>query len=114
MMKPNTGGCQPLFSITPLTGVQGVVPPTSSSGSNAPTKDCFERHDRQLHSAFAELESPHPLLKIYLRNIATEPHFPDAADVAEGIDADWRQLNHVGLNRLQRRSQEGIKCFFPA
>lgn len=32
---------------------------------------------------------------------------------AEGTDADWRQINHVGLNHLQRRSQEEIESFSP-
>ena len=46
---------------------------------------------------------------------ATESRLSDAAAMsAEGTDADWRQINHVGLNRLQTRSQKGIESFFPA
>ena len=45
---------------------------------------------------------------------ATELRLSDAAAMsAEGAGAEWRQINHVGLNRLQRRSQEEIESFFP-
>ena len=58
--------------------------------------------------------SSNRLLRSHPRNLATESHFPDAAAMsAEGAGAEWRQINHVELNRLQRRSQVGIKSFFP-
>ena len=53
-------------------------------------------------------------LGVIYKNLATESHFSDAAMMwAEGTDADWRQINHVGLNRLQRRSQRGLKASSP-
>ena len=76
--------------------------------------DCRQEFEIELPEATID-DRLVSLLRSHFRNPATESHFSNAAAMsAEGAGADWRQIHHVGLSRLQRQSQEGIEKFLRA